>query len=82
MKNLIEFIVIHLVQHPEEVEIIETQDDRGSVYSIRTHSEDVGRVIGKNGSVIQAIRTICKIRAVKEGVAVRVTIAEPEEETA
>lgn len=80
MKNLLEFIVIHLVNHPEDVEIEETTDDRGPVLTIHVNSEDIGRVIGKNGSVIQSIRTICKIRAVKEGVAVRVNIAQPEDE--
>jgi predicted RNA-binding protein YlqC (UPF0109 family) len=78
MKNLLEFIVIHLVNHPEDVQITEEPDDRGSVLTIHVHPDDIGRVIGKNGSVIHSIRTICKIRAVKEGTAVRVTIAQPE----
>lgn len=78
MKNLLEFIIIHLVNHPEDVQIIEEVDDRGPVLTIHVHPEDIGRVIGKNGSVIQSIRTICKIRAIKEGVAVHVTIAQPE----
>lgn len=82
MKNLLEFIVIHLVNHPEDVEIQEEQDDRGVVLTIHTNSEDIGRVIGKNGSVIHSIRNICKIRAVKEGIAVRINIAQPEESAA
>lgn len=81
MKNLLEFIVIHLVNHPEDVQIQEEQDDRGVVLTIAANSEDIGRIIGKNGSVIHAIRNICKIRAVKEGIAVRINIAQPEEVT-
>lgn len=80
MKNLVEFIVIHLVDHPEDVQITEESDDRGSVITIQVHQEDIGRVIGKNGSVIHSIRNICKIRAVKEGIAVRINIAQPEVE--
>lgn len=79
MKNLLEFIVIHLVNHPEDVEIQEEQDDRGVVLTIHANQEDIGRIIGKNGSVIHSIRNICKIRAVKEGIAVRINIAQPEE---
>lgn len=75
MKNLIEFILIHIVTHPEDVQVAEVTDDEGDCYSITVHQEDVGRVIGKNGSVIHALRTICKIRAVKEGSHVRLNIA-------
>lgn len=75
MKNLIEFILIHIVTHPEDVQVEEVSDSGDTYYSITVHPEDVGRVIGKNGSVIHALRTICKIRAVKEGSRVRLTIA-------
>lgn len=74
MKNLIEFILIHIVTHPEEVQVLEEDDGSGVVYTIVVNPEDIGRVIGKNGSVIHAIRTICKIRAVKEGSRVRISI--------
>lgn len=75
MKNLIEFILIHIVTHPEDVQVAEETDAGETYYAITVHPEDVGRVIGKNGSVIHALRTICKIRAVKEGSRVRLTIA-------
>jgi predicted RNA-binding protein YlqC (UPF0109 family) len=76
MKNLLEYLVIHLVSHPEDVSIDEREDDRGTVYVIHVHQEDMGRVIGKGGSVIQAIRTIAKIRAIKEGIRAYVTLAD------
>jgi predicted RNA-binding protein YlqC (UPF0109 family) len=81
MKNLIEYLLIHLVDHPEAVEIEESQPEEQTgrrpqvVYTIRVHDEDVGRVIGKGGSTIHAIRTIVKIRAVKEGVHAMVSLA-------
>lgn len=78
MKNLIEYILIHLVEHPEEVQVIESEDDRGMVYTIHVHAEDIGRVIGKGGSVIQSIRNIGKIRAIKEGVHAYINLAEDE----
>lgn len=76
MKNLLEFIVIHLVDHPEEVSIEVLEDDRGTTFIIHVHTEDKGKVIGKKGSVITAIRNVAKIRAVKEGIRAYVTLAE------
>lgn len=76
MKNLLEFIVIHLVEHPEDVQIDETTDEQGAVYTIHVHNEDVGRIIGKGGSVIHAIRNIGRIRAIKEGVRAKIVVAD------
>lgn len=81
MKNLIEYILIHLVEHPEDVNVVESEDDRGAVYTIHVHKDDIGRVIGKGGSVIQSIRNIGKIRAIKEGVHAYINLAEDEDET-
>jgi uncharacterized protein len=74
MKNLLEYILIHLVQFPEDVRIEETEDDRGFLYTIHVNPEDIGRVIGKGGAVIHSIRNIGKIRAIKEGIRARITI--------
>jgi len=82
MKNLLEFIVIHIVTHPEDVVIDEITTDRGSEFLIHVNQEDIGRVIGKGGSVIHAIRSIAKIRAIKEGIHARVTLADGNNEPA
>lgn len=66
MKNLLTFILIHLVQHPDSVEVIEHSDEHGDEYLIRVHPDDIGKVIGKHGSIIQSIRNIAKVRAIKE----------------
>jgi len=76
MKNLLEFIIIHLVEHPEDVKIEEAQDAQGSIYTITVHPEDIGRIIGKGGSVIHSIRNICRIRAIKEGIRAKIVIAD------
>lgn len=75
MKNLLEFILNRLVSHPEEVVIEETELDGGFSYLIKVHPEDVGRVIGKQGSVINAIRTLAKVRAMMEQIRVRIDVA-------
>lgn len=74
MKNLLEYILIHLVEFPEEVSIDEEVINDTYLYTISVNENDVGRVIGKNGSVIKAIRNIAKIRAVKEGIRARIEI--------
>lgn len=74
MKNLIGFILIHLVDHPEDVVIDETKGEQETTYLIHVHAEDVGRVIGKGGSVIQSIRQIARVRATKEGERVRIDV--------
>lgn len=74
MKNLLEYIIIHLVEHPEDVQIDEVQDAQGVVYTIHVNPEDVGRIIGKGGSVIHAIRSIGRIRAIKEGIRARINV--------
>ncbi len=78
MKNLLEFIIIHLVEHPEDVKIDEVQDEQGMVYTITVNQEDIGRIIGKGGSVIHSIRNITRIRAIKEGIRAKIVIADSE----
>lgn len=76
MKSLLEFLLNHLVAHPEDVAVTETEEEGLFIYTLAVHPEDVGKVIGKNGSVISAIRTIAKIRAMKEHLRIRVQLAE------
>lgn len=58
MKELIKTIVQPLVDHPNEVVVDEKSDDRNVIYLLTVHKEDMGKVIGKQGRVIKAIRTV------------------------
>ncbi|OZU90344.1 hypothetical protein CIL03_04140 [Virgibacillus indicus] len=58
MKALIETIVASLVDHPEDIVVTETEEDTKIVYHLTVNQEDVGKVIGKNGRIAKAIRTV------------------------
>lgn len=72
--ELVGFLVQGIVAHPEEVEVEEFLDDVGSVYGVRVHPDDVGRVIGREGRVANALRHVVKAAAVKTGARVAVEI--------
>lgn len=76
MKNLLEYILIHIVQNPDQVVVEESQVEDTDIYIISVHPDDVGHVIGKGGNIIQAIRTLARVRAMKEGRRVRVELKE------
>lgn len=67
MKELLEYIVTGLVNHPEEVKIDEqVLPDGLIILSISANPEDYGRIIGRQGMLIRSLRTIVKARAIKE----------------
>ena len=57
-KNLLEYIVKNLVNHPEKVEISEEQIESKIVLKLKVGKEDMGRVIGKGGKLANAVRTL------------------------
>lgn len=76
MRNLLEFILNRIVDHPEDVQVSEEEIDNEMVYTIHLHPDDIARVIGKNGSVINSIRSIAKVRSMKEQIRARIQLAE------
>jgi predicted RNA-binding protein YlqC (UPF0109 family) len=65
MKELILVIAKALVDHPEDVRVDEKEDDRGTVYMLSVHPDDIGKVIGKQGRIAKALRTVVASAAVK-----------------
>lgn len=76
MKELVEFVSKKLVAHPEDVQVRVIEGDEGEVYELRVHPEDMGRVIGKNGRVAKAIRTLVGSAAAKKNVRASLEIVE------
>ena len=66
MEQLIRVIARALVDHPEDVQIQVKEDARGLVYELSVHPDDVGKVIGKQGRIAKALRTVDSFAAVKE----------------
>ncbi|MCL5031540.1 MAG: KH domain-containing protein [Bacteroidetes bacterium] len=68
MKEFIEFIAKHLVDSPDSVSIEEKlQEENKVVLSLKVQSDDIGKVIGKQGKTAQAMRTLLTAVAAKEG---------------
>jgi uncharacterized protein len=58
MKDLIEYVVKALIDHPDELRIAEIEGERTIVYELRCHPDDVGKVIGKSGKTVGALRVL------------------------
>ena len=67
MKDSLEAIIISLVNDPAQVSIKETENEKSVVLEVKVADSDMGKVIGKEGRIAKAIRTIMKALATKEG---------------
>ena len=74
MKELVEVIAKALVDHPEEVVVSQTETDRTITLELRVAQSDMGKVIGKQGRIAKAIRSVVKAAASKEDTKVIVDI--------
>ena len=74
MKELVEVIAKALVDHPEEVSVNEKKEGRTTVLELHVADGDMGKVIGKQGRIAKAIRSVVKAAAAKEGKRVVVDI--------
>ncbi|MBC7330564.1 KH domain-containing protein [bacterium] len=67
MRELVERLVQAIVDQPEKVQVTEVKGERTIVYEVRVAEEDLGKVIGKEGRIANALRTILKAAAAKLG---------------
>jgi predicted RNA-binding protein YlqC (UPF0109 family) len=70
----LEHLVKGIVDHPDEVQVIEKSSQRGDVLEVRVHPDDLGRVIGRAGRTAKALRTL--INALADGRRVRVDVVD------
>ena len=67
MKQFLEFVIRYLVEFPDEVIITESPAGNSTVFRLAMRQSDVGRVIGRNGQTIQAIRALLSSSAARHG---------------
>ena len=79
LKQILTDIAKAIVDNPNEVTVILTEDDRSITLSLNVAAEDMGMVIGKNGKIAKAIRTVMKAAATSAGLRVRVDILDSDE---
>lgn len=79
MTNLVESIAKWLVDHPEKVVVTEESRDREEVIRLMVAADDMGKVIGKQGRIAKALRTVVKAAATKEHKQVVVEIVSEDE---
>ncbi len=66
-KDLVEYMVRSLVDHPDDVEIREIEGEKSTILELKVTKDDIGKVIGKHGRIARAIRTIINASATKSG---------------
>lgn len=76
MKQALAYIVSNLVDNSKDVVINEEESEGIINFTISVAKEDMGKVIGKEGRVIRAIRNVLKIPAIKQGKRINVSIAD------
>ncbi len=74
MGELVEFIAKSLVDNPDQVQVNEVEGSQSIIIELRVADEDMGKVIGKQGRIAKAIRTVVKAAAIKDNKRVVVEI--------
>jgi uncharacterized protein len=76
MKDLLELILKNIVTNPDAIEITVGQEEDREVYTIKVDPADMGRVIGKSGKVIKAIRALAHVAAIRQDKRFRINLAD------
>ena len=74
MKELVEYIARSIVSAPDEVKVSEENAEGQVIIKLEVAADDKGRVIGRQGRVAEAIRTLLRVAATKDGIRVRLEI--------
>ena len=66
-KDLVEYVARSLVDNPDAVKVEVIRDPDGTVIELHVAEDDMGKVIGRNGSVAKALRTLLKVTSARDG---------------
>ncbi len=67
MRELVEYIAKSIVNSPDDVVVTEEEDEQGLTLKLQVADDDKGRVIGKQGRIAEAMRTLVRVKAAKQG---------------
>ena len=76
MQAFLEFVVKGLVQHPDEVTVTPVEREGTTIYELRLNPQDIGKVIGRQGMTINAIRSLVLAGSAKQGLRCTLEIVE------
>jgi predicted RNA-binding protein YlqC (UPF0109 family) len=79
MKELVEYIVKSLVDSPDDVRVVEVHGPATTILELSVAADDMGRVIGKHGRIINSIRTLLQVPAAKQGTKVSLELLEADD---
>ncbi|MDP3982365.1 MAG: KH domain-containing protein [bacterium] len=77
-QDFLEYVIKSLVDHPDVVEVSRKVDEMGVLLTLKVHPDDMGQLIGRQGSTARAIRTLVRIAGMKSQARVNMKIEEPE----
>lgn len=77
-QDFLEYLIKALVDHPEDVKVDRKVDEMGVLLTLKVHPEDMGQVVGREGSTAKSIRTLVRIVGMKNHARVNLKIEEPE----
>ncbi len=66
MLELVKYVAMALVEHPDQVSVTQSETDVATVIELRVAPDDMGKVIGKQGRIAKSIRTLVKAATVKD----------------
>lgn len=81
MKDTLHYIITQIVNNPKDILIEEQNESDSTHFVIQVAQEDIGKVIGKEGKVIRALRNVMKIPAIKQNKRVTISLAQSPQET-
>lgn len=80
-QEFVEYVVKAIVSNPDDVKVKRTIDERGVLLTLAVNSEDMGKIIGKEGRTAKALRTLLRVLGAKSNSRINLKVEEPEGST-
>lgn len=74
MKELVEYIARSLVDNPDSVQVTEIETGQMTIYEVQVEQEEMGKLIGRQGRIVKAIRSVVRAAAARQGKRVTVEV--------